>query len=171
MKRWPAVGYGAFFALFALPFATLYAACTQDRVDTINGYQTLAPHDYSYQAANGATRVVGVGTDGFAWVAIALVALAIGLSLLGVRPLWLSVVSVVALVALFLAVTAAGGSKASSRAEIGYWLSSMAVALAPAAGLRPWQRAALTALATAGAAALLVGALIGLIALTAQGSR
>ena len=155
MKRWPAVGYGAFFVLFALPFATLYAACSNKRVDTVNGYQTLGPHD-------------GAGSDGFAWIALALVVVALGLSLFGVRPLWLSVVSVAAVTTLFLAVTAAGGAKASTKAELGYWLSSVAVALAPAAGARSWRQAALVALATAAAATALVGAIIGLILLTAS---
>lgn len=158
MKRWPAVGYGTFFVLFALPFATLYAACSHQRVDTVNGYQTLAPHD-------------GTGSDGFAWIALALVVVALGLSLFGVRPLWLSVVSVAAVTTLFLAVTAAGGARASSKAEIGYWLSSVAVALAPAAGARSWRQAGLVALATVAAAAALVGAIIGLILLTASTSH
>src|SRR5215467_4334435 len=171
MKRWSAAAYAVFFALFALPFATLYAACTQDRVDTINGYQTLAPHDYSYQAANGSERVVAVPSDGFSWIVIALVAIAIVLSLVGFRTLWLSVLSVACVFALFLAVTAAGGPKAASKAEIGYWLSSVAIALAPAAGVRPWRRAVLVAVATAAAAAAVVGAVIGLIAMTVQGSR
>ncbi|HEY6874719.1 MAG TPA: hypothetical protein VI384_00010 [Candidatus Dormibacteraeota bacterium] len=158
MKRWPAVGYGTFFVLFALPFATLYAACSHQRVDTVNGYQALAPHD-------------GTGSDGFAWIALALVVVALGLSLFGVRPLWLSVVSVAAVTTLFLAVTAAGGARASSKAEIGYWLSSVAVALAPAAGARSWRQAGLVALATVAAAAALVGAIIGLILLTASTSH
>lgn len=160
--------YGAFFVLFALPFATLYAACSHDRVDTVNGYQTLSPHDYAYQAADGSTKTVSVETDGFAWIAIALVAIAIAVSLFGARTLWLSLLSVMAVTVLFLAQVAAGGAKASSKAEIGFWLTSVAIALAPAADLRPWRRAAVVAMATALGAGALVGVLIGLIALTAQ---
>lgn len=167
-RRLPAGVYSSFFVLFALPFATLYAACSHERVDTVNGYQTLAPHDYAVQTADGSTRTIAVGTDGFAWIAIALVAIAIAVSLLGARTLWLSLVSVTAVTVLFLAQIAAGGSRASSKAEIGFWLSSAAVALAPAADLRPWRRAAVVAMATILGAGALVGALVGLIALTAQ---
>ena len=167
-RRWSAGVYAFFYPLFALPFATLYAACSHERVDTINGYQTLAPHDYAVQTADGSTRTISVGTDGFAWIAIALVAIAIAVSLVGARTLWLSLLSVSAVTALFLAQVAAGGSRASSKAEIGFWLSSAAIALAPAADLRPWRRAALVGVATVLGAAALVGVLIGLIALTAQ---
>jgi hypothetical protein len=170
-RRWSAAAYAAFFALFALPFATLYAACSHERIDTVNGYQTLAQHDYTYQAANGSAKVVSVPSDGFAWIAIGLVAVAIVISLLGFRTLWLSLLSVAGVFALFLGVTAAGGPKAASQAEIGYWLSSAAVALAPAADVRPWRRAALVAAGTVLVSAAAVGAVIGLIALTIQGSR
>ena len=170
-RRWSAGLYGAFFVLFALPFATLYAACSRERVDTINGYQTLAPHDYILQAADGSPRTIAVGTDGFSWIAITLVAVAIAVSLLGARTLWLSLLSVTAVTALFLAEVAAGGSKAASKAEIGFWLASAAIALAPAADMRPWRKAALVGVATVLAAGALVGALIGLIALTAQRGR
>jgi hypothetical protein len=170
-RRWSLGAYAAFFALFALPFATLFAACSHERVDTINGYQTLAPHTYSFEAANGSTKTIYIGADGFGWIAIGLVAVAIVVSLLGFRTLWLLVLSVAAVISLFLAVTSAGGSKATTNAEVGYWLSSAAVALAPAADVRPWRRAALVAAATVVVAALLVGALIGLVALTARGSR
>ncbi len=170
-RRWSAVAYGGSLALFALPFATLYSACSHDRIDTINGYQALAPHDYSYQAANGTARVVSVPTDAFSWITIGLVAVAIVFSLIGFRTLWLSVLSVAGVFALFLAVTAAGGSKASSQAEIGYWLSSVSVALAPALDVRPWQRALLVGAGTALAGAAVVGFIIGLIALTVQSSR
>jgi hypothetical protein len=65
--RWrSAATYAAFFVLFLLPFATLYAACTKERIETINGYQTLAPHTYGYEAADGTTKLISVGTDGFA---------------------------------------------------------------------------------------------------------
>lgn len=167
-QSWSAVVYAGFFAVFALPFATLYAACSRDRVDTISGYQTLAPHTYPYQAADGSTKAVSIGTDGFGWIVIALVAIAIAVSLLGVRTLWLSVISVAAVTSLFLAVTAAGGAKASSKAEIGFWLSSIAVALAPAAGARPWRNAVVVGVATVASALAVIGALIGLIALTAH---
>ena len=170
-RRWSAGFYAAFFILFLLPFATLYAACTNQRVETINGYQTLAPHTYSVAAANGSTKLISVGTDGFAWIAIALVAIGIALSLIGVRTVWLSIVSVVGVVALFLTATAAGGSQASSKAEIGFWLSSLAIAVAPAADVRPWRRAVIVGVATIALAAALVLALVGLIALTAQKSR
>jgi hypothetical protein len=166
-----AATYAAFFVLFLLPFATLYAACTKERIETINGYQTLAPHTYAVQAANGSTKLISVGTDGFAWIAIALVAIGIALSLIGLRTVWLSAVSVVGVVALFLTATAAGGSQASSKAEIGFWLSSLAVALAPAAGASPWRRALIVGAVTIAAAALLVLGLVGLIALTAQKSH
>ena len=167
-RRWTTAVYASFYVLFALPFATLFAVCSHDRVETVNGYQTLASHDYSYRAADGSTKALATGTDGFAWIAIALVAIAIVLSLLGFRTLWLSLVSVAAVTSLFLAVTAAGGPKAATRAEVGYWLSSIAVALAPAAGTRPWRRAAVVGIATVVAAAAVVAAIIGLIALTAQ---
>lgn len=170
-RNWTAAIYGSFYVLFALPFATLFAACSHDRVETVNGYQTLAPHDYSYRAADGSTKVLSTATDGFAWIAIALVAIAIVVSLLGFRTLWLSLLSVAAVTSLFLAVTAAGGPKASSRAEIGFWLSSIAIALAPAAGERPWRRALAVGAATAIGAAATVAAIIGLIALTAQRSH
>ena len=170
-RRLSAAAYGAFFALFALPFATLYATCSHERLDTVNGYQTLAQHDYAYQAANGSTKVITVPSDGFAWIAIALVAVAIVISLLGFRTIWLSVISVASVFTVFLAVTAAGGPKAESQTEIGYWLSSVAVALAPAADVRPWRRAGLVAAATLAASAAFVGAVIGLIVLTIQGSR
>ncbi|HKW60484.1 MAG TPA: hypothetical protein VJR46_12100 [Candidatus Dormibacteraeota bacterium] len=167
-RSWSTALYAAFFALFALPFATLYAACSHERVDTVSGYQTLAPHTYSYEAANGSTKAISIGTDGFGWIAIALVAIAVGVSLFGFRTLWLSVISVAAVTSLFLAVTAAGGPKASTKAELGYWLSSIAVALAPAAGVRPWRKAVLVGVATVVAALALIGALIGLVALTAH---
>ena len=170
-RRWSAAAYGAIFALLALPFATLYAACSHERIDTVNGYQTLAQHDYSYQAANGSTKVITVPADGFTWIAIALVAVAIVISLLGFRTVWLSVISVAGVFALFLAVTAAGGPKAASQSEIGYWLSSVAMALAPAADVRPWRRTALVAAGTLVASAAVVGTVIGLIALTVQASR
>ena len=171
--RWRSVGtYAAFFVLFLLPFATLYAACTKERIETINGYQTLAPHTYGYQAAaDGSTKLVSVGTDGFSWIVIALVAIGIGLSVIGFRTVWLSIVSVLGVVALFLAATAAGGSHASSKAEIGFWLTSVAVAVAPAAGVTPWRRALIVGAATIAAAALLVLGLIGLIALIAKNSH
>ena len=170
--RWRSAGtYAAFFALFLLPFATLYAACTKERIETINGYQTLAPHTYGYQAADGSTKLVSVGTDGFAWIVIALVAIGIGLSVIGFRTVWLSIVSVLGVVALFLAATAAGGSQASTKAEIGFWLSSVAVALAPAAGVSPWRRALLVGAATIATAAILVLGLVGLIALIAKNSH
>src|SRR5262245_62321192 len=105
-RSWSAIVYAGFFAVFALPFATLYAACSRDRVDTITGYQTLAPHTYPYQAADGSTKAVSIGTDGFGWIVIALVAIAIAISLIGVRTLWLSVISVAALTSRYLAVTA-----------------------------------------------------------------
>ena len=101
-RKYSAELYAAVFALLALPFATLYANCTGQRVDTIN---------------------------------------------------------------------AAGGGVASSKAEIGYWLSSIAMALAPGADVRPWRRAILVVLATAAIAAAIVGLLILLIYLTAQRSR
>ena len=166
-----AATYAAFFVLFLLPFATLYAACTKERIETINGYQTLAPHTYALQGADGSTKLVSVGTDGFGWIAIAIVAIGIALSLIGLRTLWLSAVSVVGVVALFLTATAAGGSHASSKAEIGFWLSSLAIAVAPAAGVSPWRRALIVGVATIAAAAILVLGLVGLIALTAQKSR
>jgi hypothetical protein len=171
VRRWSAGGYAAFFVLFLLPFATLYAACSGERIETVNGYQTLSPHTYAYQAANGAARTVTTGTDGFAWIVIALVAIGIALSLLGIRTLFLSITSVIAIVGLVLANLSAAGGKASSRAEIGFWLCAAAIALAPAGDVRPWRRAALVGAATVAGAAALVGILIGLIALTAQGSR
>jgi hypothetical protein len=170
MRRWSAAAYAAFFVLFALPFATLYAACSHERIDTVNGYQTLSPHTYTYQAADGSAKVVTIGADGFAWIAIALVAVGIAVSLVGLRPLWLSAVSVLGVVALFLASVAAGASRASSKAEIGFWLSAAAIAFAPAADVRPWSRAALVAATTVGAAVAVVAVLVGLIALTAQNS-
>jgi len=166
-----AATYAAFFVLFLLPFATLYAACTKERIETINGYQTLTPHTYAVHAADGSTKLISVDTDGFAWIAIALVAIGIALSLIGLRTLWLSAVSVVGVVALFLTATAAGGSRASSNAEIGFWLSSLAIAVAPAAGVGRWQRALIVGVATIAAAAILVLGLVGLIALTAQKSH
>src|SRR5882672_9413302 len=132
-RRWSTGAYAGFFVLFALPFATLYAACSGERIETINGYQTLAPHTYLFLAADGSTKAVTTGTDGFAWIAIALVAIGIAVSLIGLRPLWLCVVSVAAVVALFLTNLAAGGGRASSKAEIGFWLSAAVIALAPAA--------------------------------------
>lgn len=170
MRRWSAAVYGAFFVLFALPFATLYAACSHERIDTVNGYQTLSSHTYAYQAADGSSRVVTIGADGFAWTAIALVAAGIVLSLIGLRPVWLAGSSVLAVIALFLASVAAGASRASSRAEIGFWLSAAAIAFAPAADVRPWRRAAMVAAATVGVAVAVVAVLVGLIALTAQNS-
>ena len=170
--RWrSAATYAAFFALFLLPFATLYAACTKQRIETINGYQTLAPHTYGVEAADGSTKLISIGTDGFGWIAIALVAIGIALSLIGGRTLWLSAVSVVGVVALFLTATAAGGSQASTKAEIGFWLSSVAIAVAPAAGVSPWRRALIVGAATIAAAAVLVLGLIGLIALIARNSH
>ena len=170
--RWrSSATYAAFFVLFLLPFATLYAACTKQRIETINGYQTLAPHSYGVQAADGSTTLISVGTDGFGWIAIALVAIGIGLSLIGARTLLLSIVSVVGVVALFLTATAAGGSQAASKAEIGFWLSSLAVALAPAAGVSPWRRALIIAVATIAAAAVFVLGLAGLIALIAKNAH
>ena len=170
--RWRSAGtYAAFFVLFLLPFATLYAACTKERIETVNGYQTLAPHTYGYEAADGSTKLISVGTDGFAWIAIALVAIGIGLSIIGFRTVWLSIVSVLGVVALFLTATAAGGSHASSKAEIGFWLTSVAVAVAPAAGVSPWRRALVVGAATIAAGALLVLGLVGLIALIAQKSH
>jgi len=109
--------------------------------------------------------------DGFGWIAVALVAIGIALSLIGVRTLWLSAVSVVGVVALFLMVTAAGGGVASSKAELGYWLSSFAMALAPAGDVRPWRRALLVTLATVVIAVAIVGLLILLIYLTAQRAK
>ncbi|SRR5713101_9343157 len=170
IRRWSAATYGAFFVLFALPFATLYAACSHERLDTVNGYQTLAQHDYSYQAADGSTKIITVGSDGFSWITIAFVAVAIVISLLGFRTIWLSVISVASVFTLFLAVAAAGGSKATSEIEIGYWLSSVGLALAPAADVRPWRRAALVAAATLAASAAFIGAVIGLIVLIARAS-
>jgi hypothetical protein len=170
-RRWSAAAYAAFFVLFALPFATLYAACSRDRVETINGYQTLAPHTYTYQAADGTTKAMTTGTDGFAWFAIALVAIGIAVSLVGLRTLWLSAVSVAGVVALFLANLAAGGGRASSKAEIGFWLSAAVIALAPAADVRPWRRAALVGAATVAVAVAVVGVLVGLIALTTQNAQ
>ena len=171
-RRWPAGAYAAFFVLFLLPFATLYAACTGERIETVNGYQTLAPHTYGYQAADGTARTVTTGTDGFAWIVIALVAIGIAVSLIGLRTAFLSVTSVAAFVALFLAnLAAGGGSRASSKAELGFWLSAAAIAVAPAVDVRPWRRAAMVALVTVAAAAAVIGVLIGLIALTARGSH
>ena len=171
LRRWSAAAYGAFFVLFALPFATLYAACTHQRIETISGYQTLADHTYSVPVANGTTNQITVSTDGFAWVAVALVVAGLALSLIGLRTLWLSIASVAGIVALFLAVVAAGGSRAASKAEIGFWLSAAAIAIAPAAEVRPWRRAAIVAAATALSAGALVLGLVGLIALTAQRGR
>lgn len=170
-RRWSAAAYAAFFVLFALPFATLYAACTHQRIETISGYQTLADHTYSVPAANGTTNQITVSTDGFAWIAVVMVAAGIALSLIGLRTLWLSIASVAGIVALFLAVVAAGGSRAASKAEIGFWLSAAAIAIAPAANVRPWRRAAIVAVATAVSAGALVLGLVGLIALTAQRGR
>jgi hypothetical protein len=168
MRRWPAGAYAAFFVLFLLPFATLYAACSGERIETINGYQTVGAHTYTYTAANGAIKTVTTGTDGFSWIVLALVAIGIAVSLLGLRTLWLAVVSVAGVVALFLASLSAGGGKASSKAELGFWLTAAAIAVAPSVDVRPWRRAAIIAAATIAAAAALVGVLIGLIALTAQ---
>jgi hypothetical protein len=170
-RRWSALSYGAFYVLFLLPFATLYAACSGERIETVNGYQTLAPHSYTYSAVDGTTKTVTSGTDGFAWIVIALLAVAIGLSLIGMRTLLLAIDSVLAIVALFLANLAAGGGKASSKAEIGFWLCAAVVAAAPAADVRPWRRAILVGAVTAAAAAALVAVLIGIIALAAQGPR
>ena len=163
--------YAAVWALLALPFATLYANCTEQRLDTINGYQTLSAHEYTVNNSDGSTRVLAVSVDGFGWIAVALVAIGIVLSLIGVRTLWLSAVSVVGVVALFLMVTAAGGSVASSKGELGYWLSSIAMALAPAGDVRPWRRALLVTLATVVIAVAIVGLLILLIYLTAQRAK
>ena len=170
-RRWSAGAYAAFFVLFLLPFATLYAACSGERIETVNGYQTLAPQTYTYEAANGAARTVTTGTDGFAWIVIALVAIGIAISLIGLRTVFLSVTSVAAAVALFLANLAAGGSVASSKAELGFWLTAAAILVAPAADVRPWRRALLVGIGTIVAAAAVIGILIGLIALTAKGSR
>ena len=169
-RFWSAGFYAAVFLFLALPFATLYTACSHQRIDTINGYQVLAPHSYMLPDGDS-IKVVSIGTDGFGWIAIALIAIGIALSLIGVRTVWLAAASVVGVVALFLMVTAAGGSSASSKAEIGFWLSALSVAAAPAGDVRPWRRALLVALATALAAAALVGILIGLIALTAKRSQ
>ena len=170
-RRWSAGVYAAFFVLFLLPFATLYAACTGERIETVNGYQTLSPHTYTYDAANGTAKAVTTGTDGFAWIVIALVAIGIVISLIGLRAVFLSVTSVAAVVALFLANLAAGGSVASAKAEVGFWLAAAAIVVAPAADVRPLRRAALVALITVVAAAAVIGILIGLIALAARGSR
>ena len=167
-RRWPAGAYAAVLVLFLLPFATLYAACSGERIDTINGYQTLGPHTYTYTAANGAVKTVTTGADGFSWIVLALVAIGIAISLIGLRTLWLSIESVAGVVALFLASLSAGGGKASSKAEIGFWLTAAALAVAPSVDIRPWRRAAIVAAATIAAAIALVGLLIGLIALTAQ---
>jgi hypothetical protein len=171
-RRWSAGAYAAFFVLFLLPFATLYAACTGERIETVNGYQTLSPHTYTYQAAaDGSIKTVTTGTDGFTWIVLALVAVGIAFSIIGLRTAFLSVTSVAGLVALFLAnIAAGGGSRASSKAELGFWLSEAAIAVAPAVEVRPWRRAALVALITLLAAAAVIGALIGLIALTARSS-
>jgi hypothetical protein len=168
IRRWSSALYAGVLALLALPFATLYSACSHDRIDTINGYQTLAPHTYAYKGADGSSHVASVGTDGFGWVAVSLVAIGIVLSLIGVRSIWLAITSVIGVVALFLMVTAAGGSAASTKAEIGFWLSTISIALAPAADERPWRRALIVAGATAVAAAGVIGLLILLIYLTAQ---
>ena len=171
VRRWSAGAYAAFFALFLLPFATLYAACSGERIETINGYQTLAPHRYTYEAADGTAKTVTTATDGFAWIVIALVAIGIVICLIGLRTVFLSVTSVAAVVALFLANLAAGGPVASAKAEIGFWLTAAFIAVAPAADVRPLRRAALVALVTVVAAAAVIGILIGLIALIARGSR
>ena len=168
MRRWPAVAYAAFFVLFLLPFATLYAACSGERIGPVNGYQTLGAHTYTYTAADGAIKTVTTGTDGFSWVVLALVAIGIALSLVGLRTLWLSIVSVAGVVALFLANLAAGGGKASSKAELGFWLTAAAIAVAPSVDVRPWRRAAMVAAATIAAAVALIGVLIAIIALIAQ---
>jgi len=170
-RRYSAGLYAAVYALLALPFTTLYANCTDQRLDTINGYQTLAAHDYTVSNADGSARVLAVSVDGFGWIAVALVAIGIALSLIGVRTIWLSAVSVVGVVALFLMVTAAGGSVASSKAELGYWLSSIAMALAPAGDVRPWRRALVVTLATVAIAGAIVGVLILLIYMTAQRAK
>jgi len=167
-RRWPAGVYALFYVLFLLPFATLYAACSGERIDTINGYQTLGAHTYTYTAGNGAIKTVTSGTDGFSWIVLALVAIGIGISLIGVRTLWLAIVSVAGVAALFLASLSAAGGKASSKAEVGFWLTAAALAVAPSVDARPWRRAAIIAAATIAAAAALIGVLIGLIALTAQ---
>jgi len=167
-RRWPALAYAAFYVLFLVPFATLYAACSGERIGTINGYQTLGSHTYSYTAANGAIKTVTTNGDGFSWVVLALVAIGIAISLIGLRTLWLSIVSVAGMVALFLASLSAGGGKTSSKAEIGFWLTAAAIAIAPSVDVRPWRRSAIVAAATIVAAAALIGVLIGLIALTAQ---
>jgi hypothetical protein len=171
VRKYSAGLYAAVWALLALPFATLYANCTGQRIDTINGYQTLSAHGYTVHNADGSTRVLAASTDGFGWIAVAVVALGIALSLIGVRTIWLSAVSIVGVVALFLMVAAAGGGVASSKSEIGYWLSSIAMALAPAGDVRPWRRAVLVALATIAVAAAIVGILILLIVLTAQRAK
>ena len=167
-RRLPAGVYAAAYVLFLLPFATLYAACSGERIQTINGYQTLGSQTYSYTAASGAIKTVVTGTDGFSWIVLALVAVGIAISLVGLRTIWLAIVSVAGVVALFLASLAAGGGKASSKAEIGFWLTAAAIAVAPSVDVRPWRRAAIVAVATIAAAAALIGVLIGLIALTAQ---
>ena len=170
-RRWAAGAYAAFFVLFLLPFATLYAACTGERIETVNGYQTLAPHTYTYQAAaDGSTKTVTTSADGFTWIVLALIAIGIVISIIGLRTVFLAVTSVAGIVVLFLANLAAGGSHASSKAEIGFWLSVAAIAVAPAVDVRPWRRAALVALATILATAAVIGLLIGLIALTARSS-
>ena len=156
-------------AILLLPFATLYTACSHQRIDTVNGYQVLAPHTYPVTASDGSTKLVSVGVDGFGWVVVALVALGIVLSLVAPRTLWLVATAVAGITALFLMVTAAGGSAASSKAEAGFWLSAIAMALAPSADVRPWRRAAVVALVTALLAAALVLFLVGLIALSTRG--
>jgi len=167
-RRWPAVVYAAFYVLFLLPFATLYAACSGERIDIINGYQTLGTHTYTYTAADGTIKTVTSAADGFSWIVLALVAIGIAISLVGLRTLWLAIVSVAGVVALFLASLSAAGGKASSKAEIGFWLTAAAIAVAPSVDVRPWRKAAIVAAATIAAAAALIGVLIGLIALTAQ---
>lgn len=170
-RRWAALPYAATYVLLALPFATLYSACSHDRIDTINGYQTLAQHDYTYTAADGSAHMASVPADGFSWIVIALVAVGIVLGLVSARALFLSVTSTACLIALFLMVTAAGGRVASSQGEVGFWLSSVAVALAPAAAERSRRRAVAVGGATVLTAAAIIGLVILLVYLTASARR
>ncbi len=165
-RRWSAIPYAAVYVLLALPFATLYSACSHDRIDTINGYQTLAPHDYSYAGSDGTQHVASVPADGFAWIVLVLVAVGVVLSLVGARAWLLALTSVAGVIALFLMVTAAGGRAASSQGEIGFWLSGVALAASPAAAEKTWRRAAVVAAVTVAGSAALVGLLILLVYLT-----
>jgi len=98
---------------------------------------------------------------------LALVAIGIAISLIGLRTLWLSIASVAGMVALFLASLSAGGGKASSKAELGFWLTAAAIAVAPSVDVRPW-RARRSSPGNDRGGGRLIGVLIGLIALAAQ---